>query len=396
MGQIDIKQIAKRGLSNNYTQTGSAGLAADLEGMDNALANVSVPSRDNKGHAASATTSDGDQAMSATIYNTPAGNGYVEVEVNGAHAELGNGVKSKDCYFSNDSGATARYIVDIAEGDTLHWNGSIAGYQLSILDRISLFYNGPSSISDFSASTVTGMRLWLKADDLALSDGAAVGTWADASGEGTDFTQATASKKPTFKTGIIGGMPVVRFDNVDDVLVNTTADWRSSDTSYTLFSVMLSSSVDTNMIWFESANDGDATTLIWTHYATIDPGGGGKRVAFLVAGPAYTDNATTDIIDGFPHICVTQHNSTLSPPASRDWRLDGSDESNGSTGNVGGPAAVSGRDNIALGGIKRLAGEIANYEGDIAEVIYYDSALSLSDIIKVETYLSAKYGIAIP
>ena len=50
-----------------------------------------------------------------------------------------------------------------------------------------------------------------------LSDGNAIGSWPDKSGNGYDPTQATAAAKPTYKTAIQGGNPVARFDGGDSL-----------------------------------------------------------------------------------------------------------------------------------------------------------------------------------
>ena len=53
---------------------------------------------------------------------------------------LGDGVKTTSCYFSGDSGANARAIADIAAGDELYWNGSIAGYELDASMKLDFNY----------------------------------------------------------------------------------------------------------------------------------------------------------------------------------------------------------------------------------------------------------------
>ncbi len=74
------------------------------------------------------------------ISRTPALDSYVAVLVNGIQYELGDGVRTKDCYFSNDSGATARLIKDIVAGDSLFWNGLIAGFNLATTDEVDFDY----------------------------------------------------------------------------------------------------------------------------------------------------------------------------------------------------------------------------------------------------------------
>jgi hypothetical protein len=99
------------------------------------------PTTANKSMAASVTTADGQSACATAIASTPAGGSYVEVLVNGMAQHLGDGVKTGDCYFSTDSGATAKAISAIAANDVLYWNGSIAGYQLSATDKVDFNYN---------------------------------------------------------------------------------------------------------------------------------------------------------------------------------------------------------------------------------------------------------------
>jgi hypothetical protein len=99
------------------------------------------PSVDNKFMTASATTTNEDLACATAMTATPASGSYVSVSVNGIEPEIGNGVKTKACYFSGDSGATARAFNAIVANDNLYWNGSIAGYQLATTDIISFEYN---------------------------------------------------------------------------------------------------------------------------------------------------------------------------------------------------------------------------------------------------------------
>ena len=91
----------------------------------------------------------GDNALTGIfITNTPYKDSYVMVEVNGISAEVGDGVKDTDCYFSGDNGVTAEPIKDIRSGDQLIWNGSIAGYELSPGDQINLIYEVDIDVSE--------------------------------------------------------------------------------------------------------------------------------------------------------------------------------------------------------------------------------------------------------
>lgn len=88
------------------------------------------------------------QATGITIGATPALDGHVTVYVNGIRVSVGNGnrddvgpgTNNVECYFSNDAGATARAIADIAILDALYWNGDHAGYDLAVTDVVDIVY----------------------------------------------------------------------------------------------------------------------------------------------------------------------------------------------------------------------------------------------------------------
>jgi hypothetical protein len=98
------------------------------------------PTASNKAMAASLTTADNQIACATTIAATPANHSYVRVFAGGIAMVLGDGAKTKDCYFSADSGATAKSIATIASGDSLYWVGSVAGFQLATTDLIDFDY----------------------------------------------------------------------------------------------------------------------------------------------------------------------------------------------------------------------------------------------------------------
>ena len=65
------------------------------------------------------------------------------------------------------------------------------------------------------------------------NDGDAVDSWSDISGSANNASQATAAARPTYKTAIQGGQPVVRFDGGDVVSGSISA----SNSAMTVFCV---------------------------------------------------------------------------------------------------------------------------------------------------------------
>jgi len=101
---------------------------------------AAYPTTSNKGMTASVTSADFQVACATTVATTPAQDSHCSVLVNGVSVQVGNGVKTKDCYFSADSGTTAKTIANIAAGDTLYWVGTVALYQLAATDVIDFDY----------------------------------------------------------------------------------------------------------------------------------------------------------------------------------------------------------------------------------------------------------------
>ena len=101
---------------------------------------AAVPSSGDKAQQSAATSGDG-STTAVTIVATPAGDGYVQVLLNGIQVELGDGVKTKDCYFSADGGTTAKAISAIVATDVLYWNGVVVEFDLAITDYLDFNYN---------------------------------------------------------------------------------------------------------------------------------------------------------------------------------------------------------------------------------------------------------------
>jgi len=137
-GELELDIDANGGLEVNTSLKIKA--ADDSINLDSNGLRVAVPVTDDQGQSVASNISTDDTDTGLTISNTPAGDGLVMVMINGIKAELGSGIKTADCYFSGDSGSTARAIGDIASGDSLYWNGSSV-FTLETSDVIDFIYN---------------------------------------------------------------------------------------------------------------------------------------------------------------------------------------------------------------------------------------------------------------
>lgn len=207
--------------------------------------------------------------------------------------------------------------------------------------------------SGFVPTDIAGCVLWLRADGITgLSDGDAVTTWPDESGEGNDATQATTAKKPSYETGVLNGLPVVRFDGVDDLLQG------SSDlTVRTIFAVVKSDDLAPEydgLVTGQAGTDGD--------------------LGLLVTPSGYYTNSQSGAI----------------------WYVNGTQTSSVADWSEFHIAVVkwSGYDyttSYQIGNDRGIGGRYL--QGDVAEILIYDSVLSDGDREAVRDYLNDKYAI---
>ena len=230
--------------------------------------------------------------------------------------------------------------------------------------------NISDNVLHLDASSITGM-----------DDNEAVALWADLSGNDYHCSQSTGAKQPLYKTNIINGKPVVRFDGADDLLVSSDTAFSTSG-YFTAFVVMQSSDVGGSNSIQNPVEWASHFFLNWDHTA----GGDARfRVSFEATDDSYptTNFAYTPISD--PMIVV--------------GRNDGTDVlamRNGAVNSVKGHGQDI-KDSLWYSfGIGGAPWDGFYFDGDIAEVIIYERVLTNSEVEAVTAYLDDKYDLDSP
>ena len=237
----------------------------------------------------------------------------------------------------------------------------------------------------FRPTDISGVQLWLDANQLSgVADGGTVASWADKSGQGNNATQSTEAHKPTFQVNIVNNLPVVRFNDVTDFL--TVANPSVFDeASGTIFIVMATDDATAEQEMFSSSDDGGLDT---------------KYMGFGINtnGTFRTKQRDADTEDHVSSIS-TVSNSTFalltfnsSGTAYTVHKDGGAAEAVGSN-NGDWFGDTSARDNVIVGARKTHSGNSLPFDGDIAEIIVYNSPLTSLDRQKVESYLRYKYSL---
>ncbi len=237
---------------------------------------------------------------------------------------------------------------------------------------------GSSVQAAIQTEPASGYIAWFKADAIvAPDDGDPVSAWDDSGPDNQDAAQPSASFQPVYKTSVVGGRPVVRFDGVDDRLVSPGQSGVWGLTShFTVFAVVRldaspgagghdvigSSAISNNLDLFARRGDADGN---WLAYGSSHDG---VHNSDLVLSPG-TWHVLTSRLEAFEHLQIR---------ADKAYHLN--DTGYAGTGTAPSQAAIGGRQN-----------GVYPFKGDIAELIYYTGSLSDADMEATEDYLLAKY-----
>ncbi len=260
-------------------------------------------------------------------------------------------------------------------------------YPANIIDNLNGLDTRIVVLSGFDPSDLTGLQLWLDANDastlfqdaaktIPAGNGDVVGAWENKANPGTnDGTQATTAAKPTLHTGVVNGLPIIRFDGTDDFL--NIGDL-SALTAAEIFIVV---KID---------NDPPALAAQSGLWSMGTDG---------VTPDTHFPFTTGDIFDVFgttvrkpsiiPTIALDQWNIYNVVSISGEWtnRINTVQQHTTGTNTVGFVATA--KIGISNGGTFFL-------DGDIAEIILYNAKLSTEDRTQLNAYLSNKYGITLP
>ena len=143
-GSVQLTGTWNAGSANIQTSHSATGAndVVNRSTMDDAIANATGMYLEpgNQHMVCLATTADGQKATNTTLAGESANGGMIFGILNGVMVHVGNGVKTSELYLSGDGGTTARTYAAAATGDTIHWVGSVAGYQLTTSYRLTLVY----------------------------------------------------------------------------------------------------------------------------------------------------------------------------------------------------------------------------------------------------------------
>lgn len=237
--------------------------------------------------------------------------------------------------------------------------------------------------SSYDVESITGLSLWLRAESItgSLTDGDDVTSWNDVNGSGRSVAALGAGQEPNFISDAINGLPVIRFNssNNDGFISTFPMSDIISDSEYTYFIIFSATTIATDNI------------KAWENNALIMDNGGFVG-ATLRSGTPLVQSYNWDGVTAVAPKSIALSNGYLltsyHESGSIYSQLNGDTASSFASGNTTDLTNM-----LTVGGGYAPAGF---YNGDIAEIIVFNTSLSLADRSTVQDYLCNKYNLTCP
>lgn len=218
-------------------------------------------------------------------------------------------------------------------------------------------------VTGVQPNSISGLKLWLEASAISgVSNGSALTTWNDSSGNSNNATQSNSSYKPTYESSGINGLPTVLF-NSDQFLATANFSIGLPRTEFVVF---------------------DPNTVTGNEY--IFDGYQGNTDVYRVYSNAMSLYNGTNVTGQAVSINTPYIGTVTATSGSSTMLLDGG---NGVTANPG--SSTPGGYSIGDYGGSGPYG----IDGDVSEMLVYNTNLTSTQRAAVENYLASKYGITV-
>ena len=221
--------------------------------------------------------------------------------------------------------------------------------------------------SGFNPKTIAGLALWMDAADTSYN--ASTGTWTDKSGNGRNFSQATANNRPIVSAVTQNGRSVLEFDGTNDQLIHSSNFLQVANC--TLFAAFQRNAGTFGGVIASAGNADRSPGII------IESSRGGIRgfqnIALAAVGAVNAFNITSGTVTDGTAVMFTNGTQIATSAASNTLDTTGT--------------------TTAIGSYRITQ---ANYlNGYIGEIVAYTRVLTTAERRTVEAYLGRKWGVTV-
>ena len=254
------------------------------------------------------------------------------------------------------------------------------------------FTSGPPSGASFTGSTgpggvgdQTNNQLWLKADDLSLTDGSAVTSWDDASGNGLSaLSDGVAANDPTFNDNSVNGLPSLSFDGTDYLNLGNVSslNYLPGTDSWSFLIVFNAPGTTPQGTLFSKATSDGATRQ---YQYSIDDNAGNSQFTVNIGGNFITGSVTATNA-WVASTCL------INTTTANSW----TNETTNFSSAIGTNSVPT--TDVLIGARRNTAPSTGTgflYTGSLSEIAMYDGLLNLAQRVITTNYLAAKYGITL-
>jgi hypothetical protein len=260
--------------------------------------------------------------------------------------------------------------------DTNVVNGTIYYYVVSAVNSVG---DGTNSVQVYV--TPSTLIAWFKADAITgIANGSLVSTWNDFSGNG--YSANAPGGAPTYVTGAMNGLPVVRFTKVNSSCLTFN---RPVQDDFTIMFVYQSSQNDqgTGIYYYQGAGlvDGEVGGVAADFGTSVNANG---QLCVGTGQPDVAIHSGNGFNNGQPHVVTFERTRST---GALVLYVDGTQVATG----TGGTQTLTAPAQLVLGAVTTGGGYLS---GDIAEVKIFNAALPNSDRSAEENVLKCKYGLS--
>ena len=242
----------------------------------------------------------------------------------------------------------------------------------------------------FNPNKISGLIMWLDANDSTsffdetsggnnvTTDGGSIARWRDKSTSGKDFKQATSGNRPILKIATQNGRNSVRFDAIDDFM---EMDATFSGLTAATYFIVLKIAVDPPTV---ESKTGHPIMFIYNDIRN----GGASHYTYLDGNIYDTSMTTSRKTVGNPSPNLTNFHLYNVSATSNSWtaRLNKTQLFTTATNTFSQEERTIGR-SVGSNAV------FYYFNGDISELIVYNSVLSANDRTSIENYLYQKWGL---
>lgn len=266
---------------------------------------------------------------------------------------------------------------------SLDWTSSTLAsglwyWKVSADDGFQINESNVSTFTIFEPNSVSGNTLWLSADGSVTEFSGQVLAWSDNSGNSIAFAQGVAANQPTLVANepLLNNKPTIHFDGTSDYFTAGNVLNIGTD-NLSIFMIAKGTGV-----YLSKFGNGTAPFNL---YSLLNLSGYGEGTE--IAGDAYQEVHTT-LASNYHVFNVSLNRTTSAINLKRNFVNVATAVSSG----ISSSTYNFSTSNPLLMGRYAMTGTPYYLNGDVAEVLYYNTNLSTSDRLKIEQYLNDKYA----